>query len=214
LPVPELDERTGALLTGVAEAAVVTAIRSGHRLLPDLHDPAAGLRVPPEALAAAALRAPGASFVTLTRDGRLLGCIGALEPREPLIVDVARHALAAAFDDPRMPAVDAADVAVMDIEVSVLGPMVPLVGPGAPAGAPRGYADLLAAVTPGEGLLVAAPGHRATFLPDVWRDLPGRRAFLAALWQKAWLEPGVWPRGISVHRYATRAFTRRGPRPV
>ena len=40
----------------------------------------------------AALQAPGATFVTLERDGALLGCIGTLEPVRPLVADVAHNA--------------------------------------------------------------------------------------------------------------------------
>ncbi len=47
----------------------------------------------------------GATFVTLERNDRLLGCVGTLRAHRPLAIDVAEHALAAAFDDPRLPAV-------------------------------------------------------------------------------------------------------------
>jgi len=49
------------------------------------------------------LRRDGASFVTLTEHGDLRGCIGSLEARRPLILDVRENALAAAFQDPRSP---------------------------------------------------------------------------------------------------------------
>jgi len=48
----------------------------------------------------AALRRPGATFVTLERERRLLGCIGSLEAMRPLVADVAHNAVAAAFRDP------------------------------------------------------------------------------------------------------------------
>ena len=66
------------------------------------------------------LREPGASFVTLERGDQLLGCIGSLVAVEPLVVDVARHALAAAFADPRLPPVTRNDFEEMSIKVSVL----------------------------------------------------------------------------------------------
>jgi AMMECR1 domain-containing protein len=65
--------------------------------------------LPPVADLPAKLRDLGASFVTLERDNRLLGCVGALEAHQALGVDIAEHALAAAFDDPRMPPVIASD---------------------------------------------------------------------------------------------------------
>src|SRR5512146_2616910 len=51
------------------------------------------------------LREDGASFVTLTVRGQLRGCIGALEPYQPLAEDVREHAVAAALEDPRFPPV-------------------------------------------------------------------------------------------------------------
>ncbi len=75
---------------------------------------------------AGAVSAPGASFVTLERDGDLLGCIGTLTPDAPLVVDVARHAVAAAFADPRLPPVTVADYEVMTVKVSVLSSPEPV----------------------------------------------------------------------------------------
>ena len=66
---------------------------------------------------------PGAAFVTLHRNGQLLGCIGSMEPRRSLAADVATHAFDAAFRDPRLPAVTADDWDHMDVEISVLGPL-------------------------------------------------------------------------------------------
>lgn len=158
-----------------------------------------GLTVPPVPTDEDWLAVPGATFVTLTRDGALLGCIGSLVAVQPLGVDVARNAAAAAFDDPRLPPVTASDVEAMHVHVSVLGPLKPV-----PV---DGWDGLLAAVRPGvDGLLVQAPGHRATLLPSVWRSLPDAPHFVAALWRKAWLRPGEWPDGLGVQRYATEEF--------
>lgn len=149
---------------------------------------------PAEASLPEPLRRPGATFVTLRRDGALLGCIGTLAPRDPLGVDVARNAAAAAFDDPRLPAVVEADLSAMHVHVSVLGPLEPL--------AVRGWDELLAAVRPGvDGLLVEASWQRATLLPSVWSDRAEPVAFVSALWLKAGLRPGAWPPGLRLHRY-------------
>jgi hypothetical protein len=171
----------------LAVTAVLVPLRTGRRWLPD---PAV---LPP------GLAGPGATFVTLTRDGTLLGCIGSLAAVQPLGVDVARNAAAAAFDDPRLPAVTTSDLEAMHVHVSVLGPLEPV-----PV---DGWDGLLAAVRPGvDGLLLQAPGHRATLLPSVWRSLPEVQPFVAALWFKAGLRPGAWPDGLSVQRYATEEF--------
>ena len=63
------------------------------------------------------LREPGASFVTLTVRGDLRGCIGALEPYQPLAEDVCEHALAAALDDYRFSPVQPSELSQINIEV-------------------------------------------------------------------------------------------------
>ena len=59
-----------------------------------------------------------ASFVTLHKNGELRGCIGALEAYQPLINDIAEHAFAAAFKDPRFPALEQNELDQIDIEIS------------------------------------------------------------------------------------------------
>ncbi len=153
-----------------------------------------------------ALDAPGASFVTLRDGDRLLGCIGSLEPRRALLADVVDNALGAAFRDPRLPPLTAAEFARMRVHISVLTPAVPL-----PA---TSLEDLRARLRPGtDGLVVSSGRHRATFLPSVWEQLPDPDEFLAHLWRKAGLRPDAWPAGIMIERYATFEFGDDGPRP-
>lgn len=146
-----------------------------------------------------ALWRPGASFVTLRRGGTLRGCIGSLEPRRPLAVDVADNATRAAFADPRFPPLTAEEAADLDIKISVLTPPEPV--------EVHSLAELRATVRPGiDGLLIEAGGHRGTFLPSVWDQLPGVDEFLTQLWHKAGLRPGDWPPGLRVSRYRTEEF--------
>lgn len=128
------------------------------------------------------LKEPGASFVTLRRDGELLGCIGALEPYQALGQDIADHALAAAFDDPRFPPLDT--LRGVHVEISVLGPLHPF-----PA---TSYDDVVARL-PRVGAVVESHGRRGTFLPAVWEQLPTPEVFVAGLWRKAGLRAGAWP---------------------
>jgi AmmeMemoRadiSam system protein A len=154
----------------------------------------------------APLQEPRASFVTLERGDQLLGCIGTLMAAEPLVVDVARHALAAAFADPRLPPVTRDDFAEMSVKVSVLTTPEPL-----PAAS---FDELVAAVRSGvDGLLVEARRHRATLLPSVWDHAADTDQFLGVLWQKAGLARGAWPAGVAVSRYTTEEFGDPGPRP-
>ncbi|MCU0263402.1 MAG: AmmeMemoRadiSam system protein B [Candidatus Nanopelagicales bacterium] len=145
------------------------------------------------------LREPGAAFVTLrSASGDLLGCIGSLAARQPLVADVAEHAFDAAFRDPRFPPMTRERAHGMVIDISVLSPTRPF-----PC---TGYDDLLDRVPVGRGLVVAAGRHRATFLPAVWEQLPDPRAFLAALWRKAGLAPGQWPDGTTIEVYDSEEF--------
>jgi AmmeMemoRadiSam system protein A len=141
------------------------------------------------------LQVPGCAFVTLRRDGALLGCIGALEPYQELGRDIAAHAYSAAFEDPRFPPVR--DLHGVHVEVSVLGPLTAF-----PA---QSYEDVVARL-PRTGAVVQAAGRRGTFLPAVWAQLPTPDLFVAGLWRKAGLRPGHWP--AQVWTYDVEEFGR------
>jgi len=190
---PLLSDDDRRALLEIAVTAIAEALRTGQRWAP----PVPGLP--------AVLAAPGACFVTLRRDGRLLGCVGSLEARQPLAVDVATRACHAAFDDPRMPPIDDEDFRLMSVDVSVLGPTEEL-----PARSPT---EVVAAVRPCvDGLLLDGPGFRGTLLPSVWRQIPTPAAFVDALWRKAGLPPGSWLPGMRVLRYRVDEFADPGPR--
>lgn len=141
------------------------------------------------------LQERGCSFVTLRREGELLGCIGALEPYQELGRDIAAHAYAAANEDPRFPPVR--DLRGVHVEVSVLGPLTEF-----PA---VSYEDVVTRL-PRSGAVVSAAGRRGTFLPAVWDQLPTSELFVAGLWRKAGLRPGYWP--AQVWTYDVEEFGR------
>jgi hypothetical protein len=142
---------------------------------------------------------PGASFVTLTKDGALRGCIGSLEAARPLGQDVASNARAAAFDDPRFPKLTREEWARCAVEVSLLSAPKPLRF--------ADEADLLAQIRAGEdGLILECDGKRATFLPQVWGDLPDKRQFLAALLAKAALPADTRLARCKLWRYRVAKF--------
>ncbi len=140
------------------------------------------LPVPPPAR----LNAPGAAFVTLhTRAGELRGCIGSLVAHRPLIEDVRENAFAAAFRDPRFPPVTAAELSDIVIEISVLTEPQPL--------AFDGPEDLIRKLRPHvDGVIIERGWRRATFLPQVWEQLPSPEEFLAHLCYKAGLPVNAW----------------------
>ncbi len=143
------------------------------------------------------LQAPGACFVTLTQQGgELRGCIGSLEPRRALGADLIANARMAAFSDPRFPPVTGAELARLNIAVSILTPAEPI--------AVSSEAELLAALRPGvDGVIVELDGQRATFLPSVWQQLPQPVEFVAALKRKAGLSAHLWSERMRWQRYTT-----------
>jgi AmmeMemoRadiSam system protein A len=142
-----------------------------------------------------ALEAPGATFVTLTQQGELRGCVGSLEAKWSLQRDVEQNAVAAAFQDPRFAPLRADELSHTRIEVSLLSSPVPL-----------SFADeddLLQRLRPGiDGVVLEWRGRRATFLPQVWDNLADPREFIAALKDKAGVAADFWHDGIRVSRYA------------
>jgi len=140
------------------------------------------------------LRQAGATFVTLTREGALRGCVGSLQAARPLGIDVAENALGAAFRDPRFPALSPAEWLQVSVEVSLLSAPQPI--PFADE------ADLLEQVRAGEdGIVLECDGRRATFLPQVWEDLPDKRLFFQHLMKKAGLAPDTRLGRSRVSRY-------------
>jgi AmmeMemoRadiSam system protein B/AmmeMemoRadiSam system protein A len=140
------------------------------------------------------LRQMGASFITLTRDGALRGCIGSLQAARPLGGDVAENAIAAAFRDPRFPPVTAAEWPGLRVEVSLLSAPKPLRF--------ADEADLFSQLRVGEdGIILEADGRRATFLPQVWESIPDKRLFMRELARKAGLTDDVRLGRSRVWRY-------------
>jgi AmmeMemoRadiSam system protein B/AmmeMemoRadiSam system protein A len=173
----------GATLVGIAFSAIEQK----------LYD-----RKPP-LLDAPWLRQPGATFVTLLKNGELRGCIGSLQAAKPLAEDVADNALGAAFRDPRFPELSAAEWPQCRVEVSLLSVPKPLRF--------ADEADLLRQILQREdGLILEADGRRATFLPQVWQSVPDKRAFLDELLRKAGLPADTPLTRCTMSRYRVVKF--------
>lgn len=140
------------------------------------------------------LNEPGATFVTLTRTGELRGCIGTLEAHRPLGIDVRENALAAAFRDPRFMPLSREDYPGVRVEVSLLSPMQQIEVPD--------EVSALATLRPHvDGVALEFGQYRATFLPQVWAQLPEPAEFLAHLKRKAGLPMDFWAEGVRLARY-------------
>ena len=145
------------------------------------------------------LRAPGASFVTLRREGELRGCVGRLEAVDPLVRDVARSAHRAACADTRFERVLPHELAGLELKISVLSALEPM--------RVASEAALLAALRPGVDGLVLREGVRgATFLPAVWESLPAPEEFLRELLRKAGLPERYWSPTLRFERYTSFEF--------
>lgn len=139
-------------------------------------------------------------FVTLTKKGELRGCIGYLEPLKPLIQSVADNACNAAFEDNRFPPVGENELREIKIEISVLSPLEEI--------HPKNPEELLKLLRPNiHGLVIRKGWASATFLPQVWEELPTHDQFLANLCAKAGLPPDEWRRpGMKFLVYTVEKF--------
>jgi len=146
------------------------------------------------------LQAEGASFVTLTVNGALRGCIGALEPYQSLAEDVREHAVAAALEDYRFPNVQEGELARIKIEVSRLTIPAPLEY--------KDPDDLLTKLHTGaDGVILRDGFRRATFLPQVWEKIPDKADFLSNLCYKMGAAPDTWRRKhLKVLTYQVEEF--------
>jgi AmmeMemoRadiSam system protein A len=146
------------------------------------------------------LHAPHATFVTLTSNGDLRGCIGALQASLPLAQDVVVHARAAATEDFRFRPVRPEETPDIEIEISILSDPVPLEYGDAD--------DLMARLRPGiDGVILTSGLHRATFLPQVWEKVPQPHQFLDLLCEKAGLPRRAWRTGhLDVSTYQVESF--------
>lgn len=142
---------------------------------------------------------PGATFVTLMQDSNLRGCIGTLLPHQSLANDVRENAYNAAFRDPRFPPLTLQEWARTKVEVSLLTPPQPM--------QLKDEADALAQLRPGvDGIVLSAGYRRATFLPQVWEQLPTPSEFLAHLKRKAGLPADYWGPDVQLERYEVRKW--------
>jgi AmmeMemoRadiSam system protein A len=151
------------------------------------------------------LRAPGASFITLTIGGQLRGCIGTLKKQLPLAEDVRQHAVDAAVHDYRFASVQPEEVDQIEIEISVLTTPQPL-----EYSRPEDLPHLLRPNI--DGVILISGNHRATFLPQVWSKVPNAEIFLDMLCEKALLSRGEWRQGnLEILTYQVECFHETNP---
>ncbi len=119
-----------------------------------------------------------AVFVTITKNESLRGCIGSIVPRRSLLDDLIENAKSSAFADPRFNSLSEEEFNKIKIEVSIL--TIP------EEVEYDGVKDLKERIKPYvDGVIINLHGKRATFLPQVWEQLPDFETFLAHLYLKA-----------------------------
>jgi len=139
------------------------------------------------------MEVPDASgvFVTIKRRGELRGCLGTLQCHRGLAGEIIRCAADAATEDPRFPPVSVDELAELEVEVSVLGPLAPI--------DPR---DPNAVVIGRHGLVAERGFRRGLLLPQVATEWGWTaEQFLRQTCLKAGLEPDAWQRDARISRF-------------
>ena len=140
------------------------------------------------------------TFVTLTINKQLRGCIGNLESTESIMAGIKRNAVNAAFHDPRFAPLKADELDQVGIEISILTEPQPLEY--------RGSKDLLTKLRPHvDGVILRKGTASATFLPQVWEQLPEPEHFLSHLCRKAGLSADTWEKTqLEISTYQVQYF--------
>ncbi len=189
---PLLTTAQGQVLVALARHVIAKKLAVSN--LADFPEPPAGQLADPS------FQVHGGTFVTLTLDGQLRGCIGTLAGHAPLTQSVRHNALNAAFHDPRFRPLTAAEFRRVHVEVSVLTEPQSL--------SFKDGTDLMAKLRPCvDGVILRKGAACATFLPQVWDQLPRPEDFLRHLCLKACLNADAWRREkIAIETYQAQVF--------
>jgi AmmeMemoRadiSam system protein A len=188
---PPLTEDQGQKLLRLARGTIAARLGvsdASNRIIPD------------NELADPAFQEQRGTFVTLKIRNQLRGCMGCLTPSETILEGIKRNAINAAFNDPRFPPLTTPEFEEAEIEVSILTtPQELQYSDGS---------DLLKKLRPNiDGAIISQGMTRATFLPQVWEQLPRTEDFLSHLCRKAGLSPDEWKKGeLGVSVYQVQYF--------
>ncbi|MCX5679099.1 MAG: AmmeMemoRadiSam system protein B [Candidatus Omnitrophica bacterium] len=162
-----LSELQKKRLLEIARESIVSFVKDGKRKAFLESDPA--------------LKGNLGAFVTLHEDGELRGCIGSMVGQGPLYKTVADMAIEAATGDPRFKRLSASELDKIDIEISVLSPLVRV----------KSYEDIK---IPGHGVIVKKGFSSGVYLPQVATETGwNKEEFLTSLCgSKAGIKPDAW----------------------
>lgn len=180
--MPNLSEQDRKELISIARNTLESYLSTGK--VPEVHP------------ASPALSEPAGAFVSLHQDDELRGCIGQIEPDRALYKIVQSCALSAALDDPRFPAVTAEQLPSLNIEISVLTPMVRV--------------SRVEEIEVGRhGLYITMGAWRGLLLPQVATQYGwNREVFLSQTCRKAGLAENAWrDRKVTIFRFEAQVFS-------
>jgi len=145
-----------------------------------------------------------ATFVTLFEKGNLRGCIGTITPIRYITEDVSVNAINAAFFDPRFLPLTKEELKEnednLEIEISILTPMKRF------EGSVKEWIEFIEREKP--GVFIKKGPFSATFLPDVWKELPDPFEFMNHLSLKAGMSITDWV-DAEKYYYYTLSFKKR-----
>lgn len=185
-----MDSKNKKFLLALARQTIVDYYETGQKIKLDEG------KIPDQELSHKA-----ATFVTLTEDGMLRGCIGSLLAKRKMYEDVINNALYAAFGDARFNPVSREEIPKIKIEISVLSGSKPYKH--------KNQTELLQKIKPKEhGVIVQKGYSQATYLPQVWDDLRDKKEFLSSLCQKAGLDKNAWQsQNCEIFYYTVEKFS-------
>jgi AmmeMemoRadiSam system protein B/AmmeMemoRadiSam system protein A len=177
---PHLSSQQHAALLALARSAIADHLRGGVAATQASADPS--------------LERKAGAFVTLKQNGELRGCIGRMQADEPLDRAVREMAVAAAFSDPRFPALTPEELDKTQIEISVLSPL-------------HRITDTAEIQVGTHGLMIYQGGAQGVFLPQVpveegWN----RDQYLENLCGKAGLMTGCWKQNAALYTFTAEVF--------
>lgn len=141
------------------------------------------------------------TFVTLKINNQLRGCIGNILPVGSIWDSVKNNAVSAAFADSRFPELSRDELQDTTISISVLTDPEDLDF--------KDSLDLCNKLHPYvDGVILRKGAHSATFLPQVWDQLPDVELFLTHLCRKAGLSGDCWKSDeIQIQVYQVQNFS-------
>jgi len=142
------------------------------------------------------------TFVCLKKNQQLRGCIGNLISENSIAEGVRSNAINAALNDYRFKELTRDELEEIDVEVSVLTPPQKITY--------SDWHDLVSKLRVGiDGVILRKGAMSATFLPQVWHQLPLVESFLSQLCLKAGLSSEAWKtEPLEIEIYQVQSFSR------